>query len=157
MLISCDDLRKLRVIPADFPNGVLSVGQSNKLSHLKAKLLQRFDSTLSDDLNPEPMKCPPMSIALQENATPTCVTTARRVPKHYEPESKRTVAELIDRGIITPVHEATTWCSPAFFVPKADGKRVRLVTDFTALNKFVCRPTHPVSYTHLTLPTTPYV
>ena len=26
MLISCDDLRKLRVIPADFPNGVLSVG-----------------------------------------------------------------------------------------------------------------------------------
>ena len=63
MLISCDDLRRLRVIPADFPNAVLSVGQSNKLSHLKAKLLQRFDSTLSDDLNPEPMKCPPMSIA----------------------------------------------------------------------------------------------
>ena len=26
---------------------------------------------------------------------------------------------------------------------KADGKRVRLVTDFTALNKFVKRPTHP--------------
>ena len=36
-----------------------------------------------------------------------------------------------------------TWCSPAFFVPKADGKRVRLVTDFTALNKFIRRPTHP--------------
>ena len=29
-----------------------------------------------------------------------------------------------------------------FFVPKADRKRVRLVTDFTALNKFVRRPTH---------------
>ena len=28
-------------------------------------------------------------------------------------------------------------------MPKADGKRVRLVTDFTALNKFVMRPTHP--------------
>ena len=52
MLISCDDLRKLRVIPADFPNAVLAVQQSNKLSHLKAKLMQRFDSTLSDDLNP---------------------------------------------------------------------------------------------------------
>ena len=25
MLISCDDLRKLRVIPADFPNTVLTV------------------------------------------------------------------------------------------------------------------------------------
>ena len=52
MLISCDDLRKLRVIPADFPNAVLSVQQPNKLSHLKAKLMQKFDSTLSDDLNP---------------------------------------------------------------------------------------------------------
>ena len=41
MLISCDNLRKLRVIPADFPNAVLSVGQSNKLSHLKVKLLLR--------------------------------------------------------------------------------------------------------------------
>ena len=84
-----------------------------------------------------------MSISLQENATPTCVTTARRVPKHYEPESKKTVTELIDKGVITPVNEATAWCSPAFFVPKADGKRVRLVMDFTALNKFMRRPTHP--------------
>ena len=103
--------------------------------------MQKFDQTLSDDLNPEPMRCTPMSIALQDNAAPTCVTTARRVPKHFEPESKKTVAELLDRGVITPVDEATTWCSPAFFVPKADGRRVRLVTDFTGLNKFVRRPT----------------
>ena len=71
MLISCDDLRKLRVIPADFPNVVLLVGQANKLSHLKAKLLSQFDSTLSDDLNPEPMRCLPMSISLQDDAIPT--------------------------------------------------------------------------------------
>ena len=102
MLISCDDLRKLRVIPADFPNAVLSVGQANKLSHLKVNLLSRFDSTLSDDLNPEPMRCLPMSISLQDDATPNCVTTARRVPKHYEPESKKTVVELIDRGSSPP-------------------------------------------------------
>ena len=110
MLISCDDLRKLRVIPADFPNTVLAVTQTNELAHLKAKLLQKFDKTLSDDLNPQPMKCTPMSIALEDNASPTCVTTARRVPKHFEPESKKTVSELIDRGVITPVEEATTWC-----------------------------------------------
>ena len=110
---------------------------------LKTKLMQKFDKTLSDDLNPEPMRYTPMSIALQDNATPTCVTTARRVLKHFEPESKKTVTELLDRGVITPVNEATTWCSPAFFVPKADGRRVRLVTDFTGLNKFVRRPTHP--------------
>ena len=57
MLISCDDLRKLRVIPAD---AVLTVKQPNPLSSLKAKLLRLFDKTLSDDLNPEPMRCNPM-------------------------------------------------------------------------------------------------
>ena len=120
------DRRKLRVIPADFPNAVLMVKQPNTLSSLKARLLRLFDKTLSDDLNPEPMRCKPMSISLQEDAIPTCVTTARRVPKHYEPESKKTIAELIDRKVITPVNESTTWCSPAFFVLKADGKRVLL-------------------------------
>ena len=39
VLISCDDLRKLRVIPADFPNTVLAVHQTNKLAHLKTCLL----------------------------------------------------------------------------------------------------------------------
>ena len=34
MLISCDNLRKLRIIPADFPNAVLTVKLSNKLASL---------------------------------------------------------------------------------------------------------------------------
>ena len=63
--------------------------------------------------------------------------------KHYEPESEKTVTELIERKVIAAVDKLTTWCSLAFFVLEADGKRVRLVTDFTALNKFVRRPTHP--------------
>ena len=121
MLICCDDLRKLRVIPADFPNAVLAVTQPTQLSSLKAKLLRKFDKTLSDDLNPEPMKCSPMSISLASDAIPICVTTAQRVPKHYEPESKKTIEELIERQVIAPVEETTTWCSPAFFVPKANG------------------------------------
>ena len=54
MLISCDNLRKLRVIPAYFPKAVLTVKQPNPLSSLKAKLLRLFDKTLSNDLNPEP-------------------------------------------------------------------------------------------------------
>ena len=32
MLISCDDLRKLCVIPADFPNAVLTVKATNQLA-----------------------------------------------------------------------------------------------------------------------------
>ena len=88
----------------------------------------------------------PMSISLKNDAVPICVITDRWVPKHYEPESKKTIAELIERKVIAPVDEPTTWCSPAFFVPKADGKHVRLVTDFTALNKFV-RQHLPLPYT----------
>ena len=45
--------------------------------------------------------------------------------------------------MIVPVKETTEWCSPAFFVPKADGIKMRLVTDYTQLNKFVKRPIHP--------------
>ena len=91
MLISCDDLRKLCVIPVDFPNAVLTLKTKNQLATLRTKLLRKFDKTLSDELNPEPMKCPPMSILLQDDAIPICVTTARRVPKHYEQESKKTI------------------------------------------------------------------
>ena len=40
MLISCDDLRKLHVIPADFPNAVLAITQPTQLSSLKAKLIR---------------------------------------------------------------------------------------------------------------------
>ena len=63
--------------------------------------------------------------------------------RHDGQESKNTITELLERKVIAPVDEPTTWCSPAFFVPKADGKRVQLVTDFTALNKFVQRLTQP--------------
>ena len=68
------------------------------------------------------------------DAVPVCVTTAQRVPKHFEPESKKTITRQIKRKVTTPVDETTTWCSPTFFVPKADGKRVRLVTDFCTKN-----------------------
>ena len=137
MFISCDDLRKLCVIPADFPNVVLAVKTNKQLGALKHKLFAAFDRTLSKELNPSPMNCDPMLITLQPDAVPICVTTACRMSKHYEPRSKKTITELIERKVITPGNEPTTWCSPGFFVPKADGKRVRLVMDFTALNKFV--------------------
>ena len=76
MLISCDDLCKLRVIPADFPNTVLVVKTNEQLIKLKRKFLNEFEKTLSNDLNPLPMNCDPMSIKLQPDAIPVCVTTA---------------------------------------------------------------------------------
>ena len=68
-----------------------------------------------------------------------CVTTARQMPN----TTSQNQSKLVKRQVITLVNEPTTWCSPVFFAPKADSKRVRLITDFTILNKFVHRPTHP--------------
>ena len=43
----------------------------------------------------------------------------------------------MNKKVIVPVNITTDWCSPAFFVPKADMVRVQLVTDYTHLNKYV--------------------
>jgi len=56
------------------------------------------------------------------------------------------VDRLVKDGIVeaVPLDEICPWISPAFFVPKEGGKAgLRLVTDFTQLNKYVQRPVHP--------------
>ena len=65
------------------------------------------------------------------------------MPLRYETEANKTIQDLINKKVIVPVSETTDWCSPAFFVPKGDGVRFRLVTDYTRLNDFVKRPVHP--------------
>ena len=53
--------------------------------------------------------------------------------------------ELVKKEVIVPGDETTDWCSPAFFVPKGDKIQVRLVRDYTELNKHVKRPINPFS------------
>ena len=77
-----------------------------------------------------------MRISLKHNVIPKKVAGARRVPLLY-------VQDLMNKKVVVPVSITTDWCSPAFFVPKADMIRVRLVTDYTHLNKYVKRPVHP--------------
>ena len=89
----------------------------------------------------------PMHIHKKEGASPKKVTTARRVPLRYESKAEKTVQEFIQKGVIVPSNKTTNWCSPAFFVHKGDEIKVRLVTDYTKLNKHVKIPIHPVSST----------
>ena len=103
---------------------------------------------LSDELNPEPMKTDkPMHITLLPEATPKKVFSTRRVPLQYEKEANKTIKELVERGVITAVNETSDWCSPAFFVPKGDKIRIRLLTDYTKLYKHVNRPIHLFAHT----------
>ena len=61
---------------------------------------------------------------------------------HLKSAANDVIQELLEKSIIVPVTEPTDWCSPAFFVGKADG-RARLVTIFIYPNQFVKRPVHP--------------
>ena len=73
-------------------------------------------------------------------------TTCKETPLHMVEEANKLIDKLVKDKVIEPVpiDEISDWISPAFFVPKEGGKAgVRLVTDFTQLNKYVKRPVHP--------------
>ena len=57
--------------------------------------------------------------------------------------AEEAVADLLRAKRIARVDEPTDWCSPASFIPKPCGTRVRLVTDYRRLNQTVRRPVHP--------------
>ena len=135
MLLSYTDLILLKIIPGGFPNTIIESCREITTCSEREKLIRDFPDVLSDELSPQPMKTEkPMHIHLKEGAVPRKVTSARRVPLRYEKEAERTVDELVKKGVIVPANETTDWCSPAFFVPKGDKIRVRLVTDLSLIH-----------------------
>ena len=91
------------------------------------------------------MKSPPMHIHSNDRKEkPLRISTVRQIPKHLQADAKAAVQNLLQKGIIQRIDTPTTHCSPAFFVPKADG-RVRMVTEFTHLNKSIDRHPFPSS------------
>ena len=140
MLISYQDLLKLQVISINFPCEVLTYTVS---ADVMESIKHDFLDVLNDRLNPVPMKTDkPMLINHKENAKPLKVLAARRVPKRYEEPAEAAIEDLIEKGVLKRVSEVMDWCRPGFFVAKSDG-RVRLVTDFTHLNRYVNHPVHP--------------
>ena len=147
MLWGIKHLKEFKQIPQGFPNTIRNDNNEfcfrTTIRLLSNELTTKFDDILSDKLNPLPMKGDPMKISLKPNAIPKKVMGARRVPLRYEEGADTVVQDLMNKKVIVPVNTTTHWCSPAFFVPKADMIRVRPVTDYTHLNKYVKRPVHP--------------
>ena len=139
-LIGWQDLQKLHVIPASFPE-VAAVARC--FQSLKNKTLSVFSSVFSDSLDNKPMCANNMKIYLKENSVPYRVSSPRPIPLRFQEPAHSEIAKHIGSGVIVPCNEPTDWCSLAFFVPKGDGKLVCLVTDYTKLNRFVVRPAHP--------------
>ena len=111
----------------------------------KTRIVNIFQETLSDDLNPNPMEipCKAMHIYLQRNAVPNTISIARLVPLRMQRAATQVISELLKKQVITMVNKPTPWCATGFFVSKPNRTSVRLVTDYTKLNKFVKRPIQP--------------
>ena len=133
-LIGWQDLQKLHVIPASFP-AVAAVAQCYQ--NLKTKTLEAFPSVFSYTLDSRPMCA--QSMHMKENSISYRVSAPRPIPLCFQEQANAEIAKYIASGIIISCDDPTDWCSPAFFVPKGDGKRVCLVTDYTKLNHFVVR------------------
>ena len=149
IILSWHDLVTLGAIPADFPNiNSVKATKTKKEDNLIDQLIEDYPDVLSDELPKQPMNGKPMKILLDHSKPikPKKVTGCKPIPIHYQEEAMELINSLIKDGIIQEVHDETTdWVSPAFFVPKPNGK-LRLVTDFTHLNRYIKRPVHPFPY-----------
>ena len=85
-----------------------------------------------------------IKIYLKDNSVPYRVSAHWPIPLCFQEPAISEIAKHTASGIIIPCDAPTDWCSSAFFVPKGNGKRVRLVTDYTKLNQYVVCPVHPL-------------
>ena len=84
-----------------------------------------------------------MRIVLSENAIPFRVSMARQVPLCFQEPANRMVEDLVKSIVIVREDDPLDWCALGFFVPKPDGVNVRMVTDYSKINKFVKWPVRP--------------
>ena len=112
-------------------------------------IVSRYESVFNESVI-SPMQGDPMHIHIDRSKpgyAPFKTYTARPIPLHFQEEAQLLIDKLIDSGVIERVHEPTEWISPGFFVPKPNGK-VRMVVDYTKINKHIDRPVHPFACPH---------
>ena len=135
LLISWQDLISLKVINKNFPSQIQEVHsvQQVQFDSTRARIFDKFQETLSDDLNPKPMEIPgkSMHIYLQPNAVPNTISISHLIPLRMQRVATQVISGLLKKQVITKVNKPTPWCAPGFFVPKPNGTSVRLVTDYT--------------------------
>ena len=139
ILVAWHDLVPLHVISESFPACLCATHHEP----IQEEIINMYQEVLKDSLSEEPMDVPPVHIYLTENAVPYRISAPRQVPLRFQNEADATILKLLKAGVIIRVDGPEPWCAPAFFVPKGDGISVRMVTDFTHINRFVIRPVYP--------------
>ena len=143
MLVCWHDLQAIDVISKSFPARLRTTVTSNLFKDIKSKILEEFPQVFQDSLGEAPMNVPKMKIHLTKDNVPFRISTARQVPFRFQEAATRQTQALLDAGVICKEPDPQPWCALGFWVPKANGIDVRLVTDFQNINKFVIRPVHP--------------
>ena len=139
MLVAWHDLQLLEIIPPNFPTRIsAAVGKE-----LALDIMKEFPDVFREKLGELPMNVPKMKIVLSENAVPFRVSTARQVPLCFQEAADKTVDDLVRSKVIIREDDPQDWCALGFFIPKPDEIKVRMVTDYSKINKFVKRPVHP--------------
>ena len=148
LIVGWPDLQALGIIARDFPNpGTCAAVSDTGAPPGKAvwALFEKYSGVFTvRSMPPSPMAGGLMKIHLRPGpVTPKRVLTARQIPLHLREKAEELIQNAIEDGVIVPVNEPSEWISPAHFVPKPHGRGVRMVTDYTTLNKYVQRPVHP--------------
>ena len=113
----------------------LSQSQRNDL----ASLFHKHTKLFSGELRTYPKKV--YSLELREDAVPHH-SKAYSIPYAHQSVFKTELDRLANIGVITKTG-ASEWAAGTFIIPKKDG-RVRWITDFRHLNKYIKRKTYPL-------------
>ena len=99
-----------------------------------AKVLAKFPKLFSGELGCYPHK--KVHLELKSDAVPfRC--RPYPVPKHHQRVFKEELDRLVKIGVLSRTGPSE-WLTPSFIIPKKDG-RVRWISDFRGLNKFIKR------------------
>jgi hypothetical protein len=119
-----------------------------KFKNIKAKeLVKEYEEVFSETMAPgRHFKGAEMDIHMRENVTGIgrCATS-KRIPLHWKEEADLLVANMLKADIMEKVTTPTDWCSAGKFVLKPNGRDLRLVQYYVALNRNVKRPTEPTN------------
>ena len=140
-LISWHDMVWLNMIHESFP--VTALHTTSSIEELRSTVISSNPNVFKDSITSTPMCGGAVHIHLTPDAVPFHLSVARQIPLRFTAPAEAAINNLLENGINVRCEDPTDWCSPGFFVPKSDGKSVRLVTDYTKLNSFVQRPVHP--------------
>ena len=125
---------------------------TEEFDRIKARLIFKWPKTLIDKLGFNHIDAPPLKAKMLANAPPCHTSAARRIPHNYLEQAGEMIATLLKEGVIERSPEATSWTSPAFFIPKNDRTKLRFIVDLSYLNGFLIRSIHefPTPYAIVT-------